>query len=75
MNQSEPITKQQIEKKFLTDLNQDIGIVYRMCNSFFDVEDAAREDLFQEIMYQLWKSYPTFKGDSKFSTCPDVYSV
>lgn len=30
------------------------------------VED--REDLFQEIVYQLWKSYPDFKGDSKVSS-------
>jgi RNA polymerase sigma factor (sigma-70 family) len=27
-----------------------------------------REDLFQDIMYQLWKAYPQFKWESKFST-------
>lgn len=27
-----------------------------------------REDLQQEIIAQLWKSYPNFKGDSAFST-------
>ena len=27
-----------------------------------------REDLFQEIVIQLWKAYPKFRGDSKFST-------
>lgn len=27
-----------------------------------------REDLFQEIVYQLWKSYPEFKGDAKVSS-------
>ena len=27
-----------------------------------------REDLYQEIVLQLWKSYPTFKGDAAFST-------
>lgn len=26
------------------------------------------EDLFQEIVLQLWKSYPGFKGESKVST-------
>jgi RNA polymerase sigma-70 factor (ECF subfamily) len=30
--------------------------------------DADREDLFQEIVIQLWKAYPKFKGDSKLST-------
>lgn len=28
----------------------------------------AHDDLFQEIVLQLWKSYDSFKGDSKFST-------
>lgn len=28
----------------------------------------AHNDLFQEIVLQLWKSYDSFKGDSKFST-------
>jgi len=27
-----------------------------------------REDLFQEIVVQLWKAYPKFRGDAKFST-------
>src|SRR5882757_2916224 len=27
-----------------------------------------REDLFQDIVLQLWRAYPTFKGDSKIST-------
>lgn len=30
--------------------------------------DADRQDLFQDIVIQVWKAYPTFKGDSKFST-------
>ena len=29
---------------------------------------ADREDLFQEICLQLWKSYHSFRGDSQFST-------
>jgi RNA polymerase sigma factor (sigma-70 family) len=27
-----------------------------------------REDLFQDIVLQLWRAYPTFKGDSKVTT-------
>jgi RNA polymerase sigma-70 factor (ECF subfamily) len=27
-----------------------------------------KEDLFQDIVLQLWRSYPAFKGDSKVST-------
>lgn len=31
-------------------------------------EEEERKDLFQEILIHLWKSYPSFKGDAKFST-------
>jgi RNA polymerase sigma-70 factor (ECF subfamily) len=27
-----------------------------------------REDLFQEIVVQLWRAWPAFRGESKFST-------
>jgi RNA polymerase sigma-70 factor (ECF subfamily) len=43
-----------------------MGIIYKICNLYADGED--REDLKQEIIYQLWKSYPNYHGDSKFQT-------
>jgi RNA polymerase sigma-70 factor (ECF subfamily) len=43
-----------------------LGIIYKICNLYADGED--REDLKQEIIYQLWKSYPDYRGDSKFQT-------
>ncbi|MEO6167522.1 MAG: sigma-70 family RNA polymerase sigma factor [Chitinophagales bacterium] len=54
--------------QFLKDLNQNIGIVHRVCTTFFFNDWGEREDVLQEIMYQLWKSYPHFNGASKFST-------
>lgn len=30
--------------------------------------DEDRRDLFQEILVQLWKSFPSFRHESKFST-------
>lgn len=38
-----------------------------MCNIYCDNEDD-RNDLFQEIVVQLWKSFPSFRKESKFST-------
>ena len=43
-----------------------MGIIYKICKLYADGED--REDLKQEIIYQLWKSYPTYRGDSKFQS-------
>ena len=38
-----------------------------MCSIYCDtLED--REDLFQEVVAQLWRSYPTFRSESKVST-------
>jgi RNA polymerase sigma factor (sigma-70 family) len=56
------------ETSFLENLNQNIGIVHQVCHTYFRRDAVEREDVFQDIMYQLWKSYPQFKGDSKFST-------
>jgi RNA polymerase sigma factor (sigma-70 family) len=56
------------ETAFLTDVNQNIRIVHRVCHTYFPRDAMEREEVFQDIMYQLWKSYPQFKGESKFST-------
>lgn len=39
----------------------------KVCNIYCDTA-FDRQDLFQEIVIQAWKSYPKFRGDSKFST-------
>ena len=56
------------ETSFLANVNQNIGIVHQICHTYFRHDAVEREDVFQDIMYQLWKSYPQFKGGSKFST-------
>ena len=43
-----------------------IGIIYKICKLYAERED--QEDLKQEIIYQLWKSYPSYRGDSKFQS-------
>lgn len=57
-----------IEDQFLKDLNQNMGIIHRVCRAYFFYEAEEREDVLQEIIYQLWKSYPNFSGAAKFST-------
>jgi len=55
------------EDKFVEDINQNIGVIHKICNIYFGDADN-RKDACQEILYQLWRSYPGFKGDAKFST-------
>jgi RNA polymerase sigma-70 factor (ECF subfamily) len=55
------------EDKFVDDINSNMGIIHKICNVYFNAPDD-RQDASQEILYQLWKSYPGFKGDARFST-------
>jgi len=55
------------EKEFLSEIDQHKGILYKLSKIYMD-DTFDREDLFQEMLYQLWKSYENFKGQSKFST-------
>lgn len=43
------------------------GLIHKVCR-IYAYTDADRQDLFQEIIIQLWRAYPKFKGQSKFST-------
>jgi RNA polymerase sigma-70 factor (ECF subfamily) len=54
-------------QEFITQLNQSKGILYKVIRLYINDTDDE-EDLFQEIVYQAWKSYPRFEGKSKFST-------
>ncbi len=43
------------------------GIIHKVCTVYTRGEEQ-RKDLFQEILIQLWRSYPSFRGDAKFTT-------
>ncbi len=43
------------------------GIIHKVSRMYCDNSDD-REDLFQDILVQLWTAFPKFKGDSKAST-------
>lgn len=43
------------------------AIIHKVCMVYANGR-ADREDLFQEICLQLWKSYPNFREEAKFST-------
>ena len=55
------------EQEFLTRIEQHKGILYKVSKMYMDTSDD-QQDLFQEIVCQLWKAYDSFKGDSQFST-------
>lgn len=56
-----------MEKEFLQIIKKNQGIIHKVCNIYCDDQDD-RNDLFQEIVAQLWKSFPSFREESKFTT-------
>jgi RNA polymerase sigma-70 factor (ECF subfamily) len=53
--------------KFLAEIKSCAGVIHKISALYSDIRED-REDLFQEILYQCWKSYPNFRQESKFST-------
>lgn len=56
-----------MEEEFLKSVNQHQGIIFKVCRMYCS-DNADAEDLFQEILLQLWKSWPNFNQNSKIST-------
>ena len=55
------------EALFLALINQHRGIIFKISRLYRDSQED-REDLFQEIVFQLWKSFPAFKGNASTGT-------
>lgn len=54
-------------QQFLDLVETHKGIVVRICSVYAKRQDE-RDDLFQEIIVQLWRAWPSFEGRSQFST-------
>lgn len=61
------MTKAEAEKQFEVCIKENELLLYKICR-IYAFTGADRQDLFQEIVIQLWKAFPKFKGHSKFST-------
>jgi RNA polymerase sigma-70 factor (ECF subfamily) len=55
------------EVQFLQLIRQHQGIIHKICRLYRDTPED-RQDLFQEIEFQLWRSVPAFSSQSAFST-------
>ena len=55
------------EKLFLEIIFRNTGILIKVSN-FYAHTKQDREDLINDMVYELWKSFGTFKGNSTLST-------
>jgi len=62
----------ELAAKFEQVLEENKAKIYRICR-IYAVAPIEPQDLFQEVVFHLWKSLPTFKGKSNISTW--VYKI
>lgn len=55
------------EEAFVQLIQENEGIIFKI-TTIYAKEQVDQQDLYQEIVYQLWKSYDRFAGKSKWST-------
>tara|TARA_R100001132_G_C3250637_1_gene77948 strand:- start:284 stop:778 length:495 start_codon:yes stop_codon:yes gene_type:complete len=58
---------EELEHSFVAQLEENQNIVHKICRLYTNDKDS-HNDLFQEITIQLWKAFPKFRGEAKFST-------
>ena len=61
------MTKQGLQQRFQEAMEENKKILFKICNSYCRNRDD-RDDLAQEIVVQLWRSFERFDGRSRFST-------
>ena len=57
----------ELQKTFENVVKTHERLIYKICRLYGNSEDD-RQDLYQDIVIQLWKSYPKFRGEAKLST-------
>jgi RNA polymerase sigma factor (sigma-70 family) len=61
------MTKPEHQEDFQALIDQHKGILFKICHSYCRNRDN-REDLAQEIVVQLWRSFGSFDASHRFST-------
>lgn len=56
-----------MEKEFLQTVSEHQNIIHKVSRMYRNTKED-QEDLYQEIVFQLWKAFPHFRGESKVST-------
>ncbi len=57
----------QLENDFLKLIEAQKRVIYKVCYVYANDQEELN-DLFQEVVLNLWKSFPRYRGDSQLST-------
>ncbi len=61
------MARESLQKEFAHLIAHHQKLLHSLCSLYYPLPED-RQDLFQEIVLQLWKAYPSFKHQSKIST-------
>lgn len=59
--------KEDSKKQFINIIQSHQGVINSICRIYFTTPEDQKDGR-QEIILQLWKAFPNFRGDSKWST-------
>lgn len=57
----------QLHERYISLLETNLGIILKISKAYTNTAQD-REDLVNDIAYEIWKAFPNFKGKSKVST-------
>ena len=55
------------ETEFLNQVRANQAIIYKLVGLYAN-DGEEKKDLYQEVLLNAWKGWPSFRGDAKFST-------
>ncbi len=55
------------DEAFVGAVNDHARIIHKIARAYFD-DPLDQQDVIQEMLFQLWRSYPSFEGKAQFST-------
>jgi len=56
-----------VEKDFIETIETHRGIIYKVCKMYCPLDEDC-DDLYQDIVAQLWRAWRGFRGEAKIST-------
>lgn len=59
--------KSELEKRFVEMIKQNERVIYKVC-SFYISDEEPLNDLYQDVVCNLWVAYPRFRGECSLST-------
>lgn len=59
------MTAEQLHIEFVKMVSSHSSLIYKVCNAYA-TGSYEMNDLYQDILLNLWRSYPSFRGESNY---------